>query len=131
MSRTYPTSGRRSRASPHLTVRQLWCALMGSKRRTVAELVQERWNDNRPGLWFEGRVLPHHRVAARAAARAAPLADLLPPKANPPHLGVLLDNTPEYPMWLSAAALAGAAVVGINPTRRRPELARDILHTEC
>ncbi|WP_326722880.1 AMP-binding protein [Streptomyces sp. NBC_00243] len=104
---------------------------MGSMRRTVAELVQERWNDHRPGLWFEGRVLSHHRVAAGAAARAALLADLLPPRAEPPHLGVLLDNTPEYPMWLSAAALAGAAVAGINPTRRGPELARDILHTEC
>ncbi|MFF1675901.1 AMP-binding protein [Streptomyces sp. NPDC058256] len=104
---------------------------MGSMRRTVAELVQERWNDHRPGLWFEGRVLSHHRVAAGAAARAALLADLLPPRAQPPHLGVLLDNTPEYPMWLSAAALAGAAVAGINPTRRGPELARDILHTEC
>ena len=104
---------------------------MASKRRTVAELVQERWNDHRPGLWFEGRVLSHHQVAAGAAARAALLADLLPPKADPPHLGVLFDNTPEYPMWLSAAALAGAAVAGINPTRRGPELARDILHTDC
>lgn len=131
-SRTCPTTRcRRSRDPPHLTVRQLWCAPMGSMRRTVAELVQERWNDHRPGLWFEGRVLSHHRVAAGAAARAALLADLLPPRAEPPHLGVLLDNTPEYPMWLSAAALAGAAVAGINPTRRGPELARDILHTEC
>ncbi|WP_369246825.1 long-chain-fatty-acid--CoA ligase [Streptomyces sp. R41] len=103
---------------------------MGSMRRTVAELVRERWGDHRPGLWFEGRVLSHHRVAAGAAARAALLADLLPPGAER-HLGVLLDNTPEYPMWLSAAALAGAAVAGINPTRRGPELARDILHTEC
>lgn len=103
---------------------------MGSMRRTVAELVQERWGDHRPGLWFEGRVLSHHRVAAGAAARAALLTDLLPPGAEP-HVGVLLDNTPEYPLWLSAAALAGAAVAGINPTRRGPELARDILHTEC
>ncbi|GHH24088.1 acyl-CoA synthetase [Streptomyces lanatus] len=75
-------------------------------------------------------MLTHHQVAAAAAARAALLADLLPP-GDEPHLGVLLDNTPEYPMWLSAAALAGAAVAGINPTRRGPELARDILHTEC
>ncbi|MFC8516750.1 long-chain-fatty-acid--CoA ligase [Streptomyces sp. NPDC057257] len=103
---------------------------MESKTRTVAELVAEGWGDHRPGLWFEDRVLTHHEVTAGAAARAALLADLLPPGAEP-HVGVLLDNTPEYPLWLSAAALAGAAVAGINPTRRGPELARDILHTEC
>lgn len=103
---------------------------MDSRRRTVAELVAGRWGDHRPGLWFEDQVLTHHEVAAGAAARAALLADLLPPGAEP-HVGVLLDNTPEYPLWLSAAALAGAAVAGINPTRRGPELARDILHTEC
>jgi fatty-acyl-CoA synthase len=99
-----------------------------SRRRTVAELVAARWGDHRPGLWFEGRVLTQHEVAAGAAARAALLADLLPPGA---HIGVLLDNTPEYPLWLGAAALARTAVAGINPTRRGPELARDILHTEC
>ncbi|UXX93545.1 AMP-binding protein [Streptomyces sp. AD2-2] len=103
---------------------------MESTRRTVAELVQARWGDHRPGLWCGKQVLTHHEVAAGAAARAALLTDLLPPGA-PPHIGVLLDNTPEYPLWLSAAALAGAAVAGINPTRRGPELARDILHTEC
>ncbi|MFK4104486.1 long-chain-fatty-acid--CoA ligase [Streptomyces sp. NPDC019531] len=101
---------------------------MDSRRRTVAELVVGRWGDHRPGLWFEGSTLTHHEVAAGAAARAALLAELLPPGA---HIGVLLDNTPEYPLWLSAAALARSAVAGINPTRRGPELARDILHTEC
>ncbi|MET8859012.1 AMP-binding protein [Streptomyces sp. NPDC004579] len=103
---------------------------MASSRRTIGELVRERWGDHRPGLWFEGRVVSHHQVAAGAAARAALLAELLPSGAEP-HVGVLLDNTPEYPLWLGAAALAGAAVAGINPTRRGPELARDILHTEC
>lgn len=103
---------------------------MESTRRTVAQLVADRWDDHRPGLWFEGQILTHHEVAAGAAVRAALLADLLPPAAEP-HIGVLLDNTPEFPLWLSAAALAGAAVAGINPTRRGPELARDILHTEC
>ncbi|MEU9052879.1 long-chain-fatty-acid--CoA ligase [Streptomyces sp. NPDC048384] len=98
--------------------------------RTVAELVAARWDDHRPGLWFEGGMLTQHEMAAGAAVRAALLADLLPPGAEP-HIGVLLDNTPEYPLWLSAAALAGAAVAGINPTRRGAELARDILHTEC
>jgi fatty-acyl-CoA synthase len=99
-------------------------------RSTVAELVAARWGDHRPGLWCEDRTLTHHEMAVGAAARAALLTDLLPPGAEP-HVGVLLDNTPEYPLWLSAAALAGAAVAGINPTRRGPELARDILHTEC
>ncbi|MEV2215432.1 AMP-binding protein [Streptomyces sp. NPDC050997] len=97
-------------------------------RHTIADLVADRWGDHRPGLWCEGRVLTHHEVAAGAAARAALLADLLPAGA---HIGVLLDNTPEYPLWLSAAALARVAVAGVNPTRRGPELARDILHTEC
>ncbi|MET9758231.1 long-chain-fatty-acid--CoA ligase [Streptomyces sp. NPDC006372] len=98
--------------------------------RTVAELVAARWGDHRPGLLSEGVVLTQHEVAAGAAARAALLADLLPPGAEP-HLGVLLDNTPEFPLWLGAAALARAAVAGVNPTRRGAELARDILHTEC
>ncbi|GAA3125090.1 long-chain-fatty-acid--CoA ligase [Streptomyces rameus] len=98
--------------------------------RTVAALVAARWDDHRPGLWCEDRTLTHHEVAAGAAARAALLADLLPPGAVP-HVGVLLDNTEEFPLWLGAAALAGAAVAGINPTRRGAELARDIRHTEC
>ncbi|MFH9004595.1 AMP-binding protein [Streptomyces afghaniensis] len=97
---------------------------------TVAELMADRWGDHRPGLWCEDEVLTHHEVAAGAAARAALFADLLPPDAEP-HIGVLLDNTPEFPLWLGAAALAGAAVAGVNPTRRGAELARDILHTEC
>ncbi|MFI1714077.1 AMP-binding protein [Streptomyces litmocidini] len=99
---------------------------------TVAELVRRQWGDHRTGLRDEHHTLTHHQVAAGAAARAALLVDLMPPvPRGEPHLGILLDNTPEYPLWLSAAALAGAAVAGINPTRRGPELARDILHTEC
>ncbi|WP_189547038.1 AMP-binding protein [Streptomyces gelaticus] len=97
---------------------------------TIAELVQCQWGDHRPGLRHRGTVLTHHQVASGAAARAALLADLLS-AGSEPHLGVLLDNTPEFPLWLSAAALAGAAVAGINPTRRGAELARDILHTDC
>ncbi|MFJ7412105.1 AMP-binding protein [Streptomyces sp. NPDC098077] len=97
---------------------------------TVAELVGRQWGDHRPALKHGPTVLSHHQVVEGAAARAALLADLLP-RGGEPHLGVLLDNTPEFPLWLSAAALAGAAVVGINPTRRGPELARDILHTEA
>ncbi|KUL52497.1 acyl-CoA synthetase [Streptomyces sp. NRRL F-4489] len=97
---------------------------------TVAELVHAQWGDHRTALTSEDAALTHHQMAAGAAARAALLADLLPPGAEP-HIGVLLDNVPEFPLWLSAAALAGAAVAGINPTRRGPELLRDIAHTDC
>jgi fatty-acyl-CoA synthase len=103
---------------------------MGSLRNTFAELVQERWQDHRPGLAYEDQVLSHHQVAAGAAARAALLGDLLP-RGAAPHVGLLLDNTPEFPQWLGAAALSGAAVAGLNPTRCGAELARDITHTEC
>ncbi|MEV6689611.1 AMP-binding protein [Streptomyces sp. NPDC051130] len=103
---------------------------MRTTPETVAELIARQWGDHRPGLRYESTVLTHHQSAQQAAARAALLVDLLPPGAEP-HIGVLLDNTPEFPLWLGAAALAGAAVAGINPTRRGPELARDILHTDC
>ena len=44
---------------------------------------------------------------------------------------MLLDNVPEFVFWLEAAALAGAVVVGANPTHRGDELVRDLTHTEC
>ncbi len=50
---------------------------------------------------------------------------------GPFHVGVLLENTPEYLFLLAGAALAGAVVVGINPTRRGAELAADIRRTDC
>jgi fatty-acyl-CoA synthase len=62
--------------------------------------------------------------------RAAYLQATLDPDA-PPHVGVLFDNIPEFSIWLGAAALLGIVVVGINPTRRGAELARDITHTDC
>jgi fatty-acyl-CoA synthase len=64
------------------------------------------------------------------ATRAAYLQAELRP-GLPPHVGLLLDNTPEYVMWLGAAALIDAVIVGINPTRRGAELARDITHADC
>ncbi|MFB7517900.1 AMP-binding protein [Streptomyces sp. NPDC056144] len=106
--------------------------MRSSSADTVAELVRRQWGDHRTGLRDEHHTLTHHQVAAGAAARAALLVELMPPlPGREPHLGILLDNTPEYPLWLGAAALAGAAVAGINPTRRGAELARDIRHTAC
>ena len=63
------------------------------------------------------------------AQRAALLVRQRAP--GPFHVAVLLDNVPEFAFWLGAAALAGAVMVGANPTHRGADLARDLAHTEC
>ena len=65
-------------------------------------------------------------------ARCLRVANLLRSRVgDPPHVGVLMENRPEYLDVLGGAALCGAVVVGINATRRGPELERDIHHTDC
>src|SRR6185436_9081833 len=68
-------------------------------------------------------------VVEQSASRAAMLSSLRRPGHF--HVGVLLENVPEYLFLAGGAALAGATIVGINPTRRGNELARDIRHTDC
>ena len=50
---------------------------------------------------------------------------------RPPHVGVLLANTPQFSALLVAAALSGTVLVGLNPTRRGAALVRDITHADC
>ncbi|MDE3086920.1 MAG: AMP-binding protein [Acidobacteriota bacterium] len=97
---------------------------------TVADLLVARASDDRPGLCHEDRRWTWAEVVAESAARAATLLALAPP-GEPAHVGVLLDNVPEYLFWMGAAALARAVVVGVNPTRRGAELARDVRFTGC
>ncbi len=96
---------------------------------TIAELVLRLADVDRPGLRSATGTLTHAAVVAEAAARAAWLADGRRP--GPFHVAVLLDNVDEYAFWLQGAALAGAVMVGANPTHRGDELARDLAHTEC
>ncbi|HEX3462376.1 MAG TPA: AMP-binding protein [Acidimicrobiales bacterium] len=96
---------------------------------TIDELIRERAGDHRTGLLFGDRSWTYAEVVAAQAARAAVLTQLRAP--GPFHLALLLDNVPEYVFWMGAAALAGAVVVGGNPTHRGDELARDLSHTQC
>ncbi len=50
---------------------------------------------------------------------------------KPFHIGILLDNTPDYLFCLGGAWLAGAVAVGINNTKRGQHLAQDIRHSDC
>ncbi len=95
----------------------------------MAGLLRARADDDHPGLLFEDEVWTWSALVRAASDRAALALEARRP--GPFHVGVLLDNTPEYLAWIAGAALAGAAVVGINPTRRGAELAHDVRHTDC
>jgi fatty-acyl-CoA synthase len=98
---------------------------------SVAQFVHARAGaPEAPAIRFEDRAWTWGEYLDAVAARAAFLRAELP-DGEPPHVGVLFDNIPEYAMWLGAAAVTGTVVVGINPTRRGAELARDITHTDC
>jgi fatty-acyl-CoA synthase len=95
---------------------------------SIADLLVARAGDDRVGLVFEGRTWTWAEVVEESAARAVLLHDLgLAGK----HIGVLLDNLPEYVFLLGAAALTGSTIVGANDTRRGEALAGDLLHTDC
>jgi acyl-CoA synthetase (AMP-forming)/AMP-acid ligase II len=96
---------------------------------TAAELVRQRAEDDRTGLVFESRTWTWRQVVHEAELRGALLTELRRP--GPFHIGVLLENTDEYLFLLAGAALVGAVIVGINPTRRGDELAADIRVTDC
>ena len=87
---------------------------------TVADLVKARAEDDNLALRFEDEQLTYREYVIGSSQRAALLLALRQP--GPFHVGALLDNVPDYPLLLGAAALAGATVAGLNPTRRGREL---------
>ena len=97
---------------------------------TIAELLLARAADDNTALLFEDQRWSWRELAREAATRSAVLQQLRP-MDRPWHVGVLLENTPEYVFLIAGAALCGATVVGINPTRRGAELAADISGTDC
>ncbi len=97
---------------------------------TVGDLIRDRAREHPDGtfLSFEDRAETYGQYLGRCLVAANLLSANL---RSPPHVGVLMENRPEYLEILGGAALCGAAVVGINATRRGPELERDIRHTDC
>ncbi|MDE0581404.1 MAG: AMP-binding protein [Acidimicrobiia bacterium] len=96
---------------------------------TVRDLVLRRADDDSLAMLFEDEQHTYREFTAGCVARAHLLLDGR--SEGPFHVGALLDNGPEYSMLLGGAAVVGAAVVGINPTRQGAELARDITHADC
>ncbi len=98
-------------------------------RDSIAQLLLDRVGDQRLGLRTRDRDWTWDEVVSESAARGA-LAQSL--RADGPfHVGVLLDNVPDFLFWLGGAALVGATIVGINPTRGAAEMAAEIRHADC
>lgn len=96
---------------------------------TFADLLLVRADDDRAALWCGDITWSWRTLVAEARARAVFMAERRDPER--PHVGVLLENTPEYIAWIYGAALARGTIVGINPTRRGDSLRDDIRHTDC
>jgi fatty-acyl-CoA synthase len=96
---------------------------------TVRDLLLARADDDRPGLLFEDRSWSWREHVAHCAALSAGLTARLDP-ARPPHVGALLDNTPEMAALIGSAGLGGPVLVGLNPTRRGPALVADVGRTD-
>ena len=92
---------------------------------TLRDLLLARADDDRPALLAGDRTWSWREYVMAASGRAAALQELLDP-ARPPHVGVLLDNTPEMALQLAAAGFGAHVVVGLNTTRRGVGLLADI-----
>lgn len=97
---------------------------------TVANLLRPLVAVDDRGVHADGEFVSWRAHIRSAAAIAAALRVRLDPD-KPPHVGVLLGNTPFFSSVLVAAALAGLVPVGLNPTRRGQALVRDIERADC
>src|SRR5258708_2294201 len=96
---------------------------------TVADLLRARAGDDHPALLSEDERYSWREFVDAAGTRAA-LA-LSRRREGPFHMGILLDNVPDFLFWIAGSALVGASGVGINPPRRGGGLPHDIRHTDC
>ena len=99
--------------------------------QTFAEIVRSRIGDDAVGLRFEDRQWTWAEVVEESATRAAALAATVPtPADRQVHVGVLLENVPDFVFWIAGGALANAVVIGINASRSAPEIAQDVKHAD-
>ncbi|MCV7100311.1 long-chain-fatty-acid--CoA ligase FadD17 [Mycobacterium palustre] len=97
---------------------------------TVTKLLAPLAEIDDRGVHFEGSFTSWRDHIRHGAAIAAALRSRLDP-SKPPHVGVLLENTPFFSAMLVAAGMSGIVPVGLNPVRRGDALARDIAHADC
>jgi fatty-acyl-CoA synthase len=97
---------------------------------TVTKLLVPLAEIDDRGVHFEDSFTSWREHVQRGAAIAATLRERLDP-GRPPHVGVLLENTPFFSAMLVAAGMSGIVPVGLNPVRRGEALAHDIGKADC
>src|SRR5581483_3297586 len=97
---------------------------------TVTDLLRPLVDVDDRGVYFEDSFVNWRDHVRHGAAIAAALRARLDP-GKPPHVGVLLENTPFFSAVLVAAGLSGIVPVGLNPVRRGAALTRDIDYADC
>jgi len=101
---------------------------------TLIDFLRQRGTDpaERDRVWlrFEeeeytfGDAFRHVRRYARLFLRHRP-------ESGPFHLGILMENRPEFVFAELGIGMAGGTMIGLNPTRRGAHLARDVGFSDC
>lgn len=102
----------------------------GAPLTAIGVTLLERAGDDRPALLFGDETWSYRQLVEEGRRRAARF-DAIKDPDRPPHVGVLLDNVPDYLFWLVAGAISSSVIVGINSTYRGEQLAQLIDHTDC
>src|SRR5690625_1163527 len=98
----------------------------GDAMTTYADLILSREGDEKVGLRFGDESWTWAEVIDEARIRAAAIEARLPkPDDRQRHVGVLLDNVPDFVFWLLAGGLSGSTIVGLNSSRPEAELRAD------
>ena len=102
---------------------------------TVADLLRKKVLEegfgDRDFILFEDERYTWRETYEQAARYANAFIALRKRDDVPFHVGVLMENYPEFVFTFLGCALSGAALVGINTTQRGAGLARDINHCDC
>ena len=97
--------------------------------RTLVDLLERRRHDHGHGIVLHDHVWTWAGAVAESDRWGAALDVAIGSGIR--HVGLLMENTPEYLLALFGAAGQGITTVGVNTTRRGEELRRDLDHTDC
>jgi fatty-acyl-CoA synthase len=101
---------------------------------TLIDVLRQRGSDarDRERVWirFEDERFTF-RESLRQVRRYAQLFLRHRTPKRPFHLGILMENRPEFVFAELAIGMAGGVMVGLNPTRRGAHLARDVGFSDC